>query len=298
MREPDEVGGPQGEGRIVLVGTPIGNLGDLTPRATDAIAGADVVLCEDTRRTRALLSAAGVAAPRLVAHHARNESAGVAGAVALAAGGATVAVVSDAGMPLVSDPGARLVAAAAAAGVVVTAVPGPTAVVTALVLSGLPSERWCMEGFLPRKGSERRARLEVIAGETRTSVVYEAPHRVERTLGDLAGACGPRRPVAVARELTKLHEEVWRGTLADAAETFRGERARGEMVLVVGGRPSAVVGDERIVERLVALADAGAGRRDAVAEVAAELGIGRSRVYDLELRHRSEAPGGAAEPDR
>lgn len=283
---------------MVVIGTPIGNLGDLSARAADELGAADVVYCEDTRRTRALLSAIGVRAPRLVAHHANNEADTAATAVLAAAGGAVVAVVSDAGMPLVSDPGGRLVAAAVAAGVEVTTVPGPTAAVTALVLSGLPAERWCMEGFLPRKGSERRRRLEVIAGEERTTVVYEAPGRVARTLSDLAGVCGGERPVAVARELTKLHEEVWRGTLADAVVAFDGDRARGEMVVVVAGREPVAVDDAAIVGRLATLAAAGVGRRDAVAEVAAELGVGRSRVYDLELRSRRTGPGGSAGGDR
>jgi 16S rRNA (cytidine1402-2'-O)-methyltransferase len=278
-------------GTIVLVGTPIGNLGDLSPRAVDALRSADVICCEDTRRTRVLLSAAGIAAPRLVAVEAHREAAGAAFAVARAAAGERVAVVTDAGMPGVSDPGERIVRAAVDAGIPVGVVPGPTAAVTAVVLSALPTERWCFEGFLPRKGAERAARLAAVADETRASVLYEAPHRLARTIADLAEVCGPARPVALARELTKLHEEVWRGTLGEAASRVGGAGPpRGEWVLVVGGGARAEADDEEILAALRAEMADGGDRRAAVPAVARRLGVPRRRVYDL-ARISREAPG-------
>ena len=283
---------PAGAGSIVLVGTPIGNLGDLSPRAVEALRHATVVLCEDTRRTRALLTAVGVPAPRLEAVHTHNEAAGAARAVSLAREGARVVVVSDAGMPGISDPGQRVVRAALDAGVTVSTVPGPTAAVSALVVSGLDAERWCFEGFLPRSGALRSSRLQALATETRTSVLYESPHRVVRTLTDLEAHCGADRHVSVGRELTKLHEELWRGTLAEAVAKVREQPPRGEWVIVVAGAPARDVTDAAISDRLAALADAGVDRREAVAEVSLDLGVSRRRVYDLALALRASNPGG------
>lgn len=271
-------------GRVVLVGTPIGNLGDLSPRALEALGGSDVIFCEDTRRTRKLLSAAGVPAPRLVAMHQHNEAAAAAQALALATAGSVVAVVSDAGMPGISDPGERLVAVAAAEGVAVEVVPGPAAFLAALVGSGLPAGRFCFEGFLPRRGRERDDRLRQIATEERTSVIYEAPHRVERTLQDLAAACGPDRRACIGRELTKLHEEFWRGTLAGAAEWASAGEPRGEWVVVVEGY--AGPGEPEDTEVSAAIRKhltAGESRKTAVEAVAAELCVPRRRVYQLAL---------------
>ncbi|MHB1924689.1 MAG: 16S rRNA (cytidine(1402)-2'-O)-methyltransferase [Acidimicrobiales bacterium] len=275
-------------GRLVLVATPIGNLGDLSPRAVEALGGADVILCEDTRRTRTLLTHAGLSGRRLVAMDANREAAAVTRVLGLIREGRTVALATDAGMPAVSDPGARLVAAVAAAGEEVVVVPGPSAALAALVVSGLPTDRFVFEGFLPRKGSERAARLEALAGEVRTSVIFEAPLRLGATLADLAGACGSERPVAVARELTKLHEEVWRGSLGEAAALAACAPPRGEQVIVLGGlAPDAVAPDDQTVgaalrERL----EAGDSARDAARTVAAELGIPRRRAYELALRSR------------
>lgn len=270
-------------GRITLVGTPIGNLGDLSPRAREALAGADVICCEDTRHTRKLLSAAGIPAPTLVALHEHNERGAGAHAVRLASDGKTVAVVCDAGMPGISDPGERVVAAALAAGVDLDVVPGPSAVVTALVLSGLATDRFCFEGFLPRKGPERRRRLQAIATDERTTVIYESPHRVAATLAALREHAGGDRRVALARELTKKFEEVWRGTLDQAVAHTEGTEARGEWVLVVeGGEPTAP-DDEAIVEALRESLAGGAERRTAVEEVSAALGVARNRVYRLAL---------------
>ncbi|HZQ83745.1 MAG TPA: 16S rRNA (cytidine(1402)-2'-O)-methyltransferase, partial [Acidimicrobiales bacterium] len=205
-------------GRLTVVATPIGNLGDLSPRAVETLRTADVIACEDTRHTRKLLSHAAIPTPRLLAVHDQNEAAQVRTVLGLLEQGKHVVLVSDAGTPAVSDPGERLVAAATASGYVVEAVPGPSAVITALVTSGLPTGRFAFEGFLPRKGAERRQRLAGIAADRRTTVLYEAPHRLAATVADLAEACGPLRRVALARELTKLHEETWRGTLAGAVE--------------------------------------------------------------------------------
>ena len=271
-------------GRLVVVATPIGNLGDLSPRAVEALAGADVIACEDTRRTRALLTAAGVRAPRLLAVHDANEAERADAVVALLEGGTTVALVSDAGTPAVSDPGQRVVAAAVAAGHPVTVVPGPSAAIAALVASGLPTDRFVFEGFLPRKGAERGRRLAAAAAEQRTVVLYEAPHRVARTAADLAAACGPDRPVALARELTKVHEEVWRGTLRDLVARVAEVAPRGEHVLVLGGAAEAAAAGDADIE--AALADrlaAGDDRRAAVAAVTEALGVPRRRVYELSL---------------
>jgi 16S rRNA (cytidine1402-2'-O)-methyltransferase len=275
-----------GGGRLVLVGTPIGNLGDLSPRAVEALAAADVIACEDTRRARQLLAHAGVpAGNRLVAVNDHNEAAQVRAVLARLDAGDTVAVVSDAGMPGISDPGERLVAAAANANHPVQVVPGPSAAVVALVASGLPAGRFVYEGFLPRRGKGRRDRLAELAAERRTIVLFEAPHRVRETVADLAAALGPLRRVAVARELTKLFEEVWRGTLADAAVHVGETEPRGEYVLVVDGAPAPPAPDEADVEAaLRARLGAGADKRTAIARVAAELDVPKRRVYDVALR--------------
>jgi 16S rRNA (cytidine1402-2'-O)-methyltransferase len=280
----------------VLVGTPIGNLGDLSPRAVEALSVADVIYCEDTRRTRKLLSYAGITGTPLVALHRHNEASGAADLVAAAGRGAIVAVVTDAGMPGISDPGERVVRAALDAGIPVDVVPGPSAAVVALVASGIPSGRFVFEGFLPRKGRERSGRLAAVATEERTVVLFEAPHRVRGTLGDLVEACAPERPVAIVRELTKVHEEVWRGDLAGAVEHVAQTEPRGEFVIVLGGAtaaPAAVgsVGDvdEGVVEERLRLRfDAGFDRRGAVAAVAAELGLPKRTVYEAALRTKGE----------
>ena len=269
-------------GRLVLVGTPIGNLGDLTPRAIEALASADLVCCEDTRRTGRLLQHAGIRARELKVVNDHTEDRAVADVVGRIGRGAVIAVVTDAGMPGISDPGERLVAAVAAAGEVIEVVPGPSAAITALVASGLPAGRFAFEGFLPRKGSGRSERLRSVAVERRTVVLYEAPHRLARTLADLVEACGPDRRVVLARELTKLHEELWRGSLADAVAHAAAVDPRGEYVLVLDGAPKpAEVTDADIVDALARVRAAGASTRDAVAEVAADLGVPKRRVYDL-----------------
>jgi 16S rRNA (cytidine1402-2'-O)-methyltransferase len=271
-------------GVLVLVGTPIGNLGDLSPRAIDALRVADVIACEDTRRTGRLLVHAGVdAAGRLRAVHAHNEAEEARRLVAAVAAGQRVAYVSDAGMPAINDPGARLVAACIDAGLAVDVVPGPDAVTTALVLSGLPTDRFGFEGFLPRKGKERRARVAAVAAAVHTVVLYESPHRVAATLADLRDACGAERPVAVLRELTKLHQDGFRGGLGAAAALAAAFPPRGEHVLVLGGAPAVApeVDDDTVRAALRDARARGASTRDASAEVARVLGLPKRRVYDL-----------------
>ena len=273
-------------GRLVLVGTPIGNLGDIAPRAVEALRTADVIACEDTRRTRALLSHLGIpGGRRLLAVHDHNEAAEVRNVVDRLDRGETVVVVTDAGMPGVSDPGERLVAAAAAAGLTVEVVPGPSAALAALVVSGLPTNRFCFEGFLPRKGAARSQRLAELAAEPRTIVVFEAPHRVRAAVADLATALGGLRRVALARELTKLHEEVWRGTLSGAVDHLDRHEPRGEYVLVVDGAPPPPpAGEDDVEAALRTRLAAGSDKRSAVTEVATALGVPKRVVYDVALR--------------
>jgi 16S rRNA (cytidine1402-2'-O)-methyltransferase len=270
------------EGALVLVATPIGNLGDLSPRAVEALAGADAICCEDTRRTGRLLQHAGVDRPRLVVVNDHTEAREVPGVLRRLDGGQLVAVVSDAGMPGVSDPGERLVRAAVDAGHAVEVVPGPSAALGALVVSGLPAGRFGFEGFLPRKGAARAERLAAVAGERRTAVLYEAPHRVARTLADLVATCGGGRRVAVVRELTKLHEEVWRGTLEGAAAWATERQPPGEIVLVVDGAPAPPPpDDDALVSALRDEIAAGASPRDAASAVADQFRVPRRRAYDL-----------------
>ena len=285
-------------GQLVLVATPIGNLGDLSPRAREVLATADLICCEDTRRTRALLSAAGVPAggpdgDRLLSLHGHNEAARLARVGTAVAGGATVAVVSDAGTPGISDPGSWLAAHLAAAGETVSTVPGPSSVLGALVVSGLPTDRFCVEGFLPRKGPERRRRIATIMRDERTTVLLEAPGRVAGTLVELSAA-DPERPAAVVRELTKLHEEVWRGSLAEASEVFAGRQLRGEVALVIAGAPAPAPAGEAEVETAVRAElgdDPSAGPRQVAERVAATLGVPRRRAYEAALRVRAGADG-------
>jgi 16S rRNA (cytidine1402-2'-O)-methyltransferase len=269
-------------GALVLVGTPIGNLGDLSPRAVEALGRADAVCCEDTRRTGRLLQHSGVRAPKLIVVNDHTEVRAIAEVLRRLGAGERVAVVTDAGMPGISDPGERLVRAATLNGHPVEVVPGPSAAVTALVVSGLPSGRFVFEGFLPRKGSGRTARLAALAAEDRTILLYEAPHRVARTLADLAAVCGGDRQVALARELTKLHEEVWRGRLDEAVGWVGDHEPKGEFVLVVeGAAPPAEATDDDVLAALrLAVAD-GMSTRDAATEVAGELGLPKRRVYAL-----------------
>ncbi len=268
------------EGVLVLVATPIGNLADLSPRAVQELGAADLVCCEDTRRTGRLLAHAGVDRPRLLRVDDHTEARAVEEVLRRLHSGERVAVVTDAGTPGISDPGERLVRAAVREGLRVEVVPGPSAAIAALVVSGLPTARFVFEGFLPRKGSGRTERLAALRGEQRTMVLFEAPHRAARTLADLAEVLGEERRVAVARELSKLHEEVFRGTLADAAAWA--EDARGEMVLVVeGAEPPAPAGDDDVRAALAEALASGTSTRDAVAQVADALGVPKRLVYAM-----------------
>ena len=271
-----------GPGRLVLVATPIGNLEDLSPRAAAALAEADLVVCEDTRRTGRLLAASGIGKRPLLAVHDHNEARSVGTVLARVQAGEVVAVVTDAGLPGISDPGERLVRAAAKEGLVVTVVPGPSAALAALAVSGLPTGRAVFEGFLPRRGSGREERLVELRTERRTIVLFEAPHRLARTLAELVEALGRDRRVALVRELTKLHEEVWRGTLAEALARSEGAEPRGEHVLVVeGGGPPDRAADDELSAALADRVAAGLSTRDAVAEVASAFAVPKRRVYAI-----------------
>jgi 16S rRNA (cytidine1402-2'-O)-methyltransferase len=279
-----------GAGSLVLVATPIGNLGDLSERALDALRTADVIAAEDTRRTRALLTHAGISGgARLRSVHAHNERAEARRIVADVAAGKRVVYVSDAGTPGIADPGERLVRAALDAGLAVGMVPGPSAALAALVLSGLPTSRFRFEGFLPRKGAARAQRLADIAAADSTVVLYESPHRVVATLHDLVAVVGDDRPVAVARELTKMFEEVVRGSAAEvAARLGANSEARGEHVVVVGPAARAAAVDDDVLAHAIEDAMAnGASARDAAAAVAHDLGVPRRRAYDVALRVRA-----------
>lgn len=265
-------------GTLYLVGTPIGNLGDLSERARETLARVDLVACEDTRRTGRLLRALGLRA-RLVSFFEGNEARRTGELLAALREGRDVAVVSDAGMPGLSDPGERLVRAAVAAGIDVRVVPGPSAAIAALVVSGLPTDRFAFEGFLPRRASERRARLEALAAEPRTVVLFESPRRVRALLRELLEVLGDRR-VALCRELTKLHEEVLRGRASEVLAALGDREPRGEVVVVVEGAPPA--GEPSLaaaLEEARGLVAAGLRRREAAAAVARRHGMAANTVY-------------------
>ncbi len=271
-------------GRLVLVGTPIGNLGDLSPRALEALGQAAVVACEDTRRTGRLLSHFGISSPTYIVVNEHTEGDAAERVLGHVQRGDVVVLVSDAGMPGVSDPGEYLVAQAIAAGVTVEVVPGPSALLHALVVSGLTTSRFLFEGFLPRKGSGRALRLRELSEEHRTAILFEAPHRLEKTLNDLADACGGERRIVLARELTKLHEEIWRGTVSGAIERCTEIDPRGEYVLVLDGAPPATEPTEVEIREAVELAlGRGLSKKDAAAEVAELFAVARNRVYEIAI---------------
>ena len=274
---------------LILVATPIGNLDDLSPRAVAELRAADVIACEDTRHTRKLLAHAKVTGKRLIAIHEHNEHEAAPGVVALLQSGQTVALVTDAGTPGISDPGARVVAAVAAAGFDIRCVPGPAALIVALVVSGLATDRFCFEGFLPRRGAERQQRLTELASERRTSVLYEAPHRVVELVHDLRRVCGDDRSVSVSRELTKRFEQTWRGSLGSAVDAIG--VPRGEYVVVLAGAPvvETVVDDDEVLARLSAERARGSSTRDAVDAVASATGRVRRDVYALATGPHSRA---------
>ena len=275
------------QGRLVVVATPLGNLGDLSRRALELLDQADVVYCEDTRRSSTLFSAHDISVRgRLRALHEHNEASLCAEVVERVGEGQLVVLVSDAGTPGISDPGTRVVAAVAEAGLVVTTAPGPSAVVAALSVSGLATERFCMEGFVPRRASERARRFEHWASEERTIVFYESPQRLVATLRELVAIDDTRR-VVVARELTKLHEEVIRGTLASVLATLEGREVIGEVVVVLDGAaaPAGPLEDDVRAARVAQFA-LGVSTRDAVSAVAGSLRVAHRDVYRLALTLR------------
>lgn len=265
---------------LVLAATPIGRVSDAPPRLAEELAGADVVAAEDTRRLRRLAGELGVEITgRVLSYFEGNEAARTPYLIELLEAGQRVVLVTDAGMPSVSDPGYRLVAAAVEKDLPMTAIPGPSAVLTALALSGLPVDRFCFEGFLPRKAGERSRRLAGLAREPRTMVFFEAPHRTHAALTALAAAFGDERRAAVCRELTKTYEEIKRGTLADLA-LWAAAEVRGEITLVVEGAPEQPVAIEDVRAAVAELEAEGLSRRDAIARVAAESGLPKRHVYD------------------
>ncbi len=273
-------------GTLWLVGTPIGNLGDVTERAARTLGAVDVIACEDTRRTRKLLSHLGVSGPRLMSFHEGNERRQVPALIDHLRAGRDVAVVSDAGMPGLSDPGYRLVVACVREGIPVDVVPGPSAAIAALVISGLPTARFAFEGFLPRKAGERRARLGRLAGDPRTVVLFESPRRIRALLAEAHAVLGDRR-AAVARELTKVHQEVLRGRLSELPERLP-EEVLGEVVLVIEGAPRAPKADlAELGERVEALTSEGVPRKEAAARVAEEASASKRAVYEASLRRRT-----------
>jgi 16S rRNA (cytidine1402-2'-O)-methyltransferase len=274
---------------LVLAATPIGNSADASPRLRAALQTAHVVAAEDTRRLRRLADALGLhVSGRVVSYYDSVEQARIPGLLEALRADRTVLLVTDAGMPLVSDPGFRLVAAAVAEGLPVTVVPGPSAALAALAVAGLPSDRWCFEGFLPRRAAERRRRLAELAHEPRTLVFFESPHRIAATLTDLAAAFGDDRRGVVCRELTKTHEETRRGGLLELAR-WAGDGLRGEITVVVAGASAdkAPPAAADLVEEVEALVAAGSSRRDAVDAVSGAHGLARRVVYDAVRPGRS-----------
>ncbi|MBA6438932.1 16S rRNA (cytidine(1402)-2'-O)-methyltransferase [Streptomyces sp. DSM 41524] len=289
-------------GTLVLAGTPIGDTADAPPRLAAELMAADVIAAEDTRRLRRLTQALDVRpAGRVVSYFEGNESARTPELVESLAGGARVLLVTDAGMPSVSDPGYRLVAAAVERGITVTAVPGPSAVLTALAVSGLPVDRFCFEGFPPRKAGERLTRLREVADERRTLVWFEAPHRLDDTLAAMAEVFGPDRRAAVCRELTKTYEEVRRGPLAELA-AWAAEGVRGEITIVVEGAPAPgpdEAGPAELARRVAVREDAGERRKEAIAAVAQEAGVPKRQVFDAVVAAKNatgSAPRGGKAP--
>ena len=273
---------------IILAATPIGNLGDASRRLVEVLEAATIVAAEDTRVAQRLLAGLGVAnRPRLIALHDHNER-DRAGELVELARDQDVVLLSDAGMPTVSDPGFHLVEAAAAAGVAVTALPGPSAVLTALAVSGLPTDRFTFEGFLPRKQGERLSALRTLAAEARTMVFFESPNRIAASLADIAADFGDDRRVAVCRELTKLYEEVRRGGAAELA-AWAADGVRGEIVVVVAGAPARAADPETALEQVLALVAAGTRLKDAAAEVADATGLGKRALYQAALARRAGA---------
>ncbi|MFI5558470.1 16S rRNA (cytidine(1402)-2'-O)-methyltransferase [Amycolatopsis japonica] len=274
------------EGRLVLAATPLGDVRDASPRLSEALATADVIAAEDTRRLRSLTAALDVSpVGRVVSFYEDVETARLPKLLESLQAGETVLLVTDAGMPSVSDPGFRLVAACVEADVPVTCLPGPSAVTTALALSGLPCDRFCFEGFAPRKPGERAKWLGSLKDEPRTAVFFESPHRLASTLADAADVLGPERRAAVCRELTKTYEEVKRGTLPELA-AWAAEGVKGEITVVLAGAPPRSVSVEDLVSEVSSRVSAGERLKSAAAEVAEAAGVSKKELYDAVLASR------------
>lgn len=267
-------------GTLYLVATPIGNLGDISARALLTLSTVDVVACEDTRKTGKLLELLGLRANRLLLANEHTEFAAAEEIAQLLAEGLTVALVTDAGMPAISDPGQRIVDYLLQQAHRISAVPGPSAVTTAIALAGFPVDRWVMEGFLPRKGRERSHRISEIAAEQRTTVIFESPKRLRATLVDLVEVCGGERRVAVLRELTKMFEETVRGQLDEVCEKFT-DLVKGEIVIVVAPKSQTFVTDDEIIKAVELVVARGETKKTAVAEVSKSLRVQPNRVYRL-----------------
>jgi 16S rRNA (cytidine1402-2'-O)-methyltransferase len=287
-----------GAGRLYVVATPIGNLGDFSPRAVEVLRACAVVAAEDTRRTGVLLQHFAIATP-LLSLHEHNEQQRATQLTARLQAGDCVGLVSDAGTPAISDPGFDLVAAAVAAGIEVVSIPGPSAVIAALSIAGLPTDRFCFEGFLPARGAARRTRLAELAAETRTLVFYESPHRITETLADCGQAFGGTRAAAVARELTKLHETVYRGTLAELAARAAADPdlGRGEIVLAVAGAATQVAADDASLDRVLQLLLAELPLKQAARLAAEILGVRDNEAYRRALVLKRESAEKSAESD-
>lgn len=272
-------------GTLYLIGTPIGNLGDLSPRAIEVLGKVDFIAAEDTRVTLKLLSRFGIKKP-LVSYYEHNKRESGERIISRLLAGESCALTTDAGMPAISDPGEALVGLCAEAGITVTAVPGPCAFVTALALSALPAGRFCFEGFLSTSKKSRMEHLEALKAERRTMIFYEAPHKLKRTLDDMAAAFGVERRAALCRELTKLHEEVWRGTLGEAAALYAEDAPRGEFVIVVDGAPEiekAAFSHEDALSLVRCYREQGMRLRDAVRQASQETGIAKNELYELAI---------------
>ena len=275
-------------GKLTLVGTPIGNLGDLSPRARRTLEEADFIAAEDTRVTLKLLNHFGITKP-LVSYYQHHQEHSGERIVERILSGESGALVTDAGMPIVSDPGEDLAAACAQAGIEISCVPGPCAAVTALALSALPAGRFCFEGFLSTSKKSREEHLDSLRGEHRTMIFYEAPHKLQKTLSDLASAFGPERRVSLCRELTKLHEEVLRTTLGEAVRVYEAEPPRGEFVLIVEGAPERAEErptSEAALERVKYYRSEGRSLKEAAKLAAADTGYSKNELYELALSRK------------
>jgi 16S rRNA (cytidine1402-2'-O)-methyltransferase len=275
-------------GTLVLVATPIGNLSDMSTRAIETLQSSDLVACEDTRRTGLLLQHFGITGKRMLRVDAHTEDKSSQEIINCLLEGSTVAMVTDAGMPSISDPGERLVRKVIESGHRVTVIPGPSAPISALVVSGFSTQRWCMEGFLPRKGESRLKRLKEIAEEERTVVLFESPHRLAATLKDLLEECGATRQVAVVRELTKVHEEIFRGSLEESLK-WAEKSIKGEIVIVLeAGTITSEIDDERLETVLKEILAGGVSTKDAAEEASRRLNVSRRRAYSTALDLRAE----------